>query len=267
MANDRVPDETGSARKRVGLALGGGVVRGISHIGVIAVLERAGIPVDYVAGTSVGAIIATTLCAGWTAERIEAYAREFRWHRILRPVWPVRGFFSFEPLANWLRREIGDPQFSDLTIPLALIITDIETGKPMVIDDGPVVPVVQASCSVPTFIAPVCLNGRLYGEGGVTNMLPVSALRQMGADYVIAVDLFAFSIRGYLGPFGFGLAALEVLLQRSGCGVEKADCLIQPDLSSKTYLRFSKHQELYDLGKQAAQSQLERIRRDLDLVA
>jgi NTE family protein len=251
--------------KRVGLALGGGVVRGLAHIGVLAVLEKAGIPIDYVAGTSVGAIIATAFSAGWPASRIDEHARGFRWHRLIRPALSKRGFFSFEPLANWMRAQFGDLDFDELEKPCAVAVTDIEAGKPVVLRSGRVVPAVQASCSVPGFIAPVELDGRLYGEGGVTNMLPVSALRQMGADYIIAVDLFPFSLREFLGPLGYGLAALEILLQRSGCGVEEADCFLRPDLSGKTYLRFSKHVELYALGRQAAEQELERIRRDLGI--
>jgi hypothetical protein len=87
----------------------------------------------------------------------------------------------------------------------------------------------------------------------------------MGADYVIAVDLFAPTIRRSLGALGYGVAAVEILLQRSGCGVEQADCLIRPDLGGKTYLRFSKLQELYQLGRQAALQKLDCIRHGLSL--
>jgi len=162
--------------KRVGLALGGGIVRGLAHIGVLAVLEEAGIPIDFVAGTSVGAIIAAAYCAGWPVARIEAQARGFRWGHLIRPVWPKRGLVSFEPLANWLRREVGDLCFDDLALPCAVMLTDIEAGAPVLRRTGRIATVVQASCSVPGFSQPVELDGRLYGEGGVTDMLPASAL-------------------------------------------------------------------------------------------
>ena len=211
-----------------------------------------------------GAIIAAVYCAGWPVERIAEEAQAFRWHRLVRPVWPRRGFFSFKPLAEWMRREMGELEFEALPRPCAVMATDIELGEPVVFKSGPLIPAVQASHAVPAFIEPVEIDGRLYGEGGVTDMLPVTALRQMGADYVIAVDLFAFSIRRYLGPLGYGLAALEVLLQRSGGGITDADCLIQPDLSGKTYLQFSKYRELVDLGRQAALESLDQIRADLE---
>ena len=75
----------GMKEKRVGLALGGGIVRGIAHIGVLSVLEEKGVPIDCVSGTSVGAILAGAYCAGWDSDQVVSYAREFRWHRILRP--------------------------------------------------------------------------------------------------------------------------------------------------------------------------------------
>ena len=126
---------------------------------------------------------------------------------------------------------------------------------------------VQASCSVPFFVAPVEIDGRMYVDGGISDMIPVSILRKMGADYIIAVDIFIPKIRRSLGPIGYGLAAVETLLERAGGGIAQADCLIAPDLKGKSYLRFSKYQEMYQLGRDAAQEQLACIRRDLDMQA
>jgi NTE family protein len=254
-----------SPNKRVGLALGGGIARGMAHIGVLEVLTQAGIRVDFVAGTSSGALIGAAFCAGRSVAQLKTYASKFRWWKIVRPVWPTRGFLSFERLERWLIHEIGDQHFDDLKIPLIVVATDLETGRPVVLNQGRIARAIQASCSVPFFVAPVEIDGRLYVDGGISDMVPVSALREMGADYIIAVDIFIPKIRRLLGPLGYGLAAFETLLERSGGGIEQADCLIAPKLKGKTYVRFSKYQEMYQLGREAALEQLPAIRRGLNM--
>jgi NTE family protein len=143
--------------------------------------------------------------------------------------------------------------------------TDIERGEPVYLQQGPLALAVQASCSVPGFVAPVKWQGRWLAEGAISDMLPAEILRQMGADYVIGVDIFAFKIRRWLGPLGYLIAGLEIALERSGLGVDEADSRIVPALAGKTYLRFSRRDELYELGRQAALDQLPAILHDLGM--
>ena len=253
------------SRKRVGLALGGGIVRGLAHVGVLSTLKEGRIPVDYVSGSSVGAIVAITYCAGWTCEAIERFADKFNWWRMLTLTWPSQGLFSFDRLESWMKREIGDLEFADLKIPCTIVATDIHQGKQVYFSEGPVMPAIHASCAVPGFIKPVVIAGRQYCDGAVVNILPVSVAREMGAEYVIGVDLMAFSMKRALGPLKYLWGAVEILLQNSGGGASSADCLIQPDLAGKTYLRFAKRRELYELGRQAALDNLAKIRAELDL--
>ena len=258
MSISNAQDET--PRKRVGLALGGGIVRGLAHIGVLAVLEENHIPVDYVAGTSAGSIIATAFCAGWSAEEIHERALKFRWRHIARPTWPWLGLMSFDRLAVQMVREFGDVHFEDLKIPLTVVATDINTGGPVRFSQGRVAPAVQGSCSLPGLVAPLRLGEHLLCDGGMSDMVPVDVLRDMGAEVVIGVDVFEFKIRRYLGPLGYMLAALEIVLERAGGGIAQADCMITPRLAGKTYLRFSKRREMYELGRQAALEKVACIR-------
>jgi len=252
-------------RKRVGLALGGGVVRGIAHLGVLSVLVEAGVPIDCVSGTSVGALIAAAYASGRSPEELLEQARKFRWTRIIKPVLSRQGFFSFAPLRGWIERELGDLNIEDLGIPCAIVATDLRRGEPAAFVQGNVPLIVQASCSVPGLIVPVELGRRLLCDGGVSDMLPVAILREMGAGYVIAVDVFAFGMRNWLGPLGYLIGGLEILLERSGGGFDEADCLISPPLAGKTYLRFSRSTEIYELGRRAALEKLPNIRRSLGL--
>jgi NTE family protein len=265
LANNGRSAQPCSGRKRVGLALGGGVVRGLAHVGVLSVLEEAGIPIDFISGTSAGSIVAGCYAAGMNAAQLRQYAWQFTWWRLLRPVWPLRGLVSFAGMMRLLSRNLGDLAIEDLKLPLAIAATDIERGQPVYLRQGPLALAVQASCSVPGFVAPVQLQGRWLAEGAMSDMIPVSILRKMGADYVIGVDIFIFKLRRWLGPLGYLVSGLEIALERSGLGVEQADCTIAPELSGKTYMRFSKRDELYELGRQAALAQLPLILRDLEM--
>jgi NTE family protein len=249
--------------KRIGLALGGGVVRGMAHIGVLSVLEQAGIPIDCVAGSSVGSVIGAAYCAGLSPEQLYQFASMVSWWRIARPVWPVRGLVSFQRLERLLMRELGDISFADLRIPFAVVATDLIQAEIVVLHRGKVAPAVRASCSVPGVVVPAELDGRLLCDGNFSDSVPVSVVRQMGASYVIGVDIFTPKIRPNLGPLGYGVAGIEILIQAAGGGIRSADCLISPNLAGKTYLLFSKRDELFELGAQAARSSLAEIRNAL----
>jgi NTE family protein len=235
-------------------------VRGLAHIGVLSVLEREGIPIDYVAGTSAGSLIGAVYSAGLSVEEILEFATRLHWWNIARPVWPVRGFVSFDKMERWLVKELGDLDIADLKLPYAAVATDLRTGQPVCFRQGKLAPAVRASCSVPGVVTPVELDGHLLGDGSLANTVPVSVLREMGADFVIGVDIFQSSIHPRWGPFGMGFTALEILVQRAGGGIVQADCLISPELGGETYLRFSQKERLFDLGAKAAEGSLGCIR-------
>jgi NTE family protein len=151
-----------------------------------------------------------------------------------------------------------------LKIPFAVMATDINTGKPVKLSTGRVAPAVRASASVAGFVTPVELDGKLLVDGSFSDTVPVQAVREMGAEYVIGVDIFTPYIRRWLGPFGYGLAAIEIMVENAGSGVEQADCLIAPQLAGTTYVRFSKWEEFYRLGRQAAEVKLPAILKAID---
>ena len=247
-------------RKQVGLALSGGVMRGAAHVGVIMALEQAGIPIDYVAGVSAGSIVGSLFCAGLSTARMVELSAELRWRTIASPVWPREGLVSFAKLARWLIRIIGDRSFDELSIPFAAGVTDLETGAPVVLRDGKVAVAVHASCAVPGFVVPIRHQGRLLGDGGISFNLPAAAVRAMGADYVIGVDLMQPKLRQHGGPLRYGLTALEVMIERSGGGLDSVDCLITPELAGFTYFDGGRFEDLLPLGQRAAAAQLDTLR-------
>ena len=244
-----------SDRKRVGLALSGGISRGPAHIGVLNVLAQAGISVDCVTGVSAGSIIGAAFCAGVPLEQMNELAVRIGWRRIARLVWPRRGFLSFKKLERFLIDLIGDVDFQQLKIPFAVVATDLLNGEPLVITEGHVASAVHASCAVPGFVEPVEREGRLLGDGGISCNLPGKQVRALGADYVIGVDLMQPHLRRRMGPFRFGVLALETMIERSGGGLDDVDCLIQPQLAGFNSLVFSQGEFLIERGEVAARQQ------------
>jgi NTE family protein len=250
-------------KKKVGLALGAGSVRGFAHIGVLEVLHQAGIPIDYVAGSSVGSLIGAAYCSGMPVEKIEAIAAEFKWHKFAGPSWSGDGLASFEKMEKFIDQVFDQPIFSDLKIPLSIVATDIDSDEAVVISAGRVAPVVRASCSVAGVISPVERNGRRLSDGIFVNAVPVSVVKEMGADYVIGVDVLKPFIRPRGGWIGYLVNALEIALRHAGGGTKSADCLIAPDIGGFSYLRYSKRNLLIERGRQAAEEKLPEIQQAL----
>ncbi len=247
-------------QKRVGLALGGGAVRGFAHLGVIDVLIREGIPIDYVAGTSVGSLIGAAFCTGRSLEEIFAISMKINWLKIVRPHWGSDGLVSFRGIRTLIDENFDTPTFEGLKIPFAVVTTDIDADKGMVLSKGKVGPAVEASCSVSGLVAPVEWSGKRLADGIFVNAVPVSVVQKMGAEYVIGVDVFKPLIRPYWGFLSQIINAFEIVLRHAGGGMESANCLISPDIGGFTYLRFSKRDELIELGRQAAESKLTEIK-------
>ncbi|GAB4530211.1 MAG: patatin family protein [Anaerolineales bacterium] len=252
-------------RPIVGLALGGGVVRGLAHLGVLQTLIEADIPIDIVAGTSAGALMGALYLGGVPLKTGLDLARRTRWAQLVSPVWPRRGLVSSKKMETWLHRQIGDPFFADLPRPFATVALDIQSGERIVFRKGPVAPAVRASCTVAGFMEPMDWHGRQLVDGSFIDTLPVSVARDLGAEYVIGVNIFVPHLRRRWGAWGYLFSVIERMVQNAGGGIQKADCLISPALAGKTYLRFSQADRLYQAGREAAQAALPHLRTDLGL--
>ncbi|MFC2046129.1 patatin-like phospholipase family protein [Chloroflexota bacterium] len=248
-------------RKRVGLALGGGAARGFAHLGVLRVLELAEVPVHCIAGTSVGSVVGALYAAGLDSERLLELALSFRWRQVARLAWPRHGLVSFSKLEGYLTRAIGDVTFSELEVPYAAIAADLATGEQVILTDGSVARAVHASCSIPGIVAPVDLGGRLLVDGGIVNNLPISAVRDLGADVVIAVGLGALPGAHPNGPLRSGIAAIEILIMHAADDPSTAEVHIPiPVWGLASFVRTSGRHRLIALGRQAAEQALPAIR-------
>ena len=177
--------------KKIGLALGSGSARGWSHVGVIQALTEAGIHIECVAGTSVGALVGAVYAAG-KIDTLQDTILQLDWKRIISffdVVLPKSGLIDGKRVADFVREHVREQRIEDLPVPFRAVCTDLTTGREVSIRDGSIIKAVRASISVPGIFTPVRKDGTLLADGGLVNPVPVSTARQMGADFVIAVDL------------------------------------------------------------------------------
>ena len=174
---------------RLGLALGGGAARGFAHIGVIQVLEEAGIRPDLVVGTSAGSLVAALYAHGKTGAELANLALTMDEGAITDWAFPSRGLIRGEALARYVREQTGGQSIEQLKMRLGVVATDLDSGTPILFERGDVGLAVRASSSVPAVFQPVKINGREYVDGGLVSPVPVRFARQMGAEMIIAVDI------------------------------------------------------------------------------
>ncbi len=176
---------------KIGLALGSGSARGWAHIGVIRALADAGIKIKCVAGASIGSLAGAAFALN-KVDMLEDFARQLDWKQIvsfLDITFPRSGLIDGKRITDFFRRHILEVNIEDLPFPYCAVATDLATGSEVVLNEGDLAEAIRASISIPGIFTPVKKNGSLLIDGGLVNPVPVSVVRNMGADYVIAVNL------------------------------------------------------------------------------
>jgi NTE family protein len=176
-------------KKKIGLALGSGSVRGFAHIGVLKVLEEEKVPIDFIAGTSIGALIGAAYASGLNARLLEKIALSTEWRSLVDFTVPKTGFIAGREVEKYIARIIEYKNFSELNIPLNIVATDISKGEKVIFDKGNVAKAVRASISIPGVFKPVKLDKKELVDGGLVDPIPVDVVKEMGAAKIIAVDL------------------------------------------------------------------------------
>ena len=266
-------------RKKVGLALSGGAARGMAHIGVLEVLQSEEIPIDMIAGTSAGALVGALFARNQDAQQLKNEAINIDRRRVVRMLditIPRTGFIEGKKLKSLLRETIGgDIKFSDLKIPLAVVTTDIMTGEEVVFKEGSVLEAVRASISLPIVFTVEKYKGRYLVDGGLTNPVPVSVLREMGADFVIAVNVIPHPADRALAGGGDkaidkrGPNIIHVTTQSLYIGtyamvkssLESADVVIEPRVAHVPPYEFIQARECIQQGEIAARAAVPEIKR------
>ena len=179
-------------RPLIGLALGGGGARGYAHLGVLKALREANIPVDVIAGTSMGAVVGAAYAAGSGVEELEDMATHIRWRQLLRladPTIPRQGVIAGNRLEKYFNTLIMEKEFNQLEKTLIVVATDIMTGEEVRINSGSVARALRASTALPGIFCPIKLGRRLLVDGTITTPVPVEAAVEAGATLIVAVDV------------------------------------------------------------------------------
>jgi NTE family protein len=256
---DIVPVKTPS----IGIALGGGFARGLAHIGVLKVFEEEGIPISFMAGTSVGSVIGAAYCSGVSAKELQEIAALVRFKDFARWTISRYGIASNDRMIGFLKRIVKARTFEELRIPLAVSATDFVTGDPVVFRSGDLIEPVRASCAYPGMFLPVNINGRLLIDGLLAHAVPTVPLREMGAERVLAVYLSAHwvNLNGPRHIFDVIGQSFSIAQQKM-CGLweSAADVILTPDVRGFSYDGFERASELIAAGETVTRAALPNIK-------
>ncbi|MBU1017714.1 patatin-like phospholipase family protein [Patescibacteria group bacterium] len=279
-------------RKKVGLALGGGGARGCAHIGVIKALTEAGIPIDCIAGTSIGSFIGGIYVAG-DIDELERYFLKIKWKDVVKhfdPVIPKKGFFEGGKICQLIDKLLKHKSFQKNRIPFRAVATDLFSGKEEILKNGSLTQAIRASVAIPGIFTPVKRGSTYLIDGGVVNPVPVNVVRNMGADIVIAVDLNHNFIKEkmatkrsygkdkgriykWLAPthpniidvIESSIYMMQDKLTEKNLLIHKPDFLIRPSLRSASIFDFHKAKGLIEEGYKKTRLQIPKIKKELGL--
>ena len=240
---------------KIGLALGGGAARGFSHVGVIAVLEEAGLRPQMVVGTSAGSLVAAIYATGKTSAQLQQTALAMEEVAMTDWMLPIigKGVFRGDALGRYVNQLVGGRLIENMAIPLGIVATDLNSGQAVLFRSGDTGTAVRASSAVPAVFVPVRISGHEYVDGGLVSPVPVRFARQMGADIVIAVDISS-------PPEGNPANdTLQILLQTftimgksiNQYELKEADVVVRPSLTGLRSADFSARKLAIDSGRAA----------------
>lgn len=269
----------------IGLALGGGGMKGLAHVGALSVIEQCGVKPDIIAGTSIGALVGALYAAGMPTASMQQLFADEKIVELIQPRFDGKGLMNANGLRELLELFLPIKEFSKLKTPFMAIACNIETGAEVVIREGSVVDAVLASTAIPGFFAPVQIGNQWMVDGGILNNLPLSALKQAGATKSLAIQLFnetkwsiqlsnqeqglgeatlTQSIANFMlrfAPTGFKVLerALDVMIannERLHLALHPPDVLISPDVSDISIIGFHEARDpIFQRGVEAAKIQ------------
>lgn len=281
---------------KVGLVLSGGGAKGLAHIGVLKVLEEAGVRIDYIGGSSMGAIVGALYSAGYTANQLDSIFEQTNFNILIQDDLPRSAKTFYEkrdsekyaitlPFDNFnvsfpsalsrgqnvynlmskLTLHLNDKEdFSNLPIPFFAVATDVETGEEVILDSGHLPQAISASAAIPSLFSPVMIDGRLLTDGGVVNNYPVKELRRRGADIIIGVD-----VQDTLRKREDLRSVFEILTQINNFPtisdmtekIRNTDIFIKPDITPFSVMSFQKGEEIMLSGEAAARLKMEELKK------
>lgn len=255
-------------RPTVGLALGSGSLRGMSHIGVIRVLEQAGIPIDIIAGTSAGSLVGGAYAAGMSVDELEKAVTRLKWNNIVSFTFPKRSIVHNEPLVSFIESYLGDITIEQLQMPFAAVASDESTGEAHIMRKGSLARAIAASTAIPAVMRPVQYQDKTLVDGAVVHPVPAALARSMGADIVVAVNVCSQDFtKG--APKNFVKSLLNTIDIMSAKLVKEelqmADVIIRPELDH-IQNGFKDFKQYIEAGEQIAEQYTGIIKQQIQLL-
>ena len=265
------PQPVAKRPPKIGLALGGGAARGFAHVGVIQVLEEAGLRPDLVVGTSAGSMVAALYASGRTGSQLQQVAEAMEEAAFTDWTLPIfnRGMLRGEALARYVNVQVGNKLIEQMAMPLGVVATDLQSGSGVLFQRGDTGTAVRASSAVPALFLPVKIGGQEFVDGGLVSPVPVRFARQMGAEVVIAVDISS-------APEGNAAAdTVRILLQTfaimgksiNGHELRDADIVVRPALAGVGGADFTARRRAIEAGRAAMQRLLPQLKAAMEAKA
>ena len=282
-------------RQKIGLVLSGGGAKGFAHIGVLKVLEQAGVKIDYIGGTSIGAVVGGLYASGYNATQIDSIFRDTNFKNLITdfiprssknfyekrndelyafslpvnkfkvgiPVALSKGMYNYNLLTRLTNKVRHVRDFNKLPIPFLCIATDIETGEQVVLDKGYLPQALLASSAFPSLFSPVEMNGKLLVDGGVSNNYPIDEIRKLGADVIIGVDV-QDDLKDRKGLNDATKILVQItnlqMIQKMRINRASTDIYIKPEVNNFGIISFDDTPEIIKKGEEAAFSVFEKIK-------
>ena len=283
-----------SQKPKLGLVLSGGGAKGIAHVGILKAMEKAGLRPDYIAGTSMGAIIGGLYSIGYSADQIESIIRSINWEeilsnnipmnyisyeekeyynrflielpvesgRILLPMGLIEGQMLSEILNHYTWPAMEYKHFDELPIPFRCIATDVSTGQPIIFEKGSLAEALRASMAIPTAFSAVEIDSTIAVDGGVVDNFPADVLKQMGADIIIGMNVTLGFVHASEVTTMTGILLQMSMLssnEKLPENIAMCDVYIQPDMSGYSNASFSKYDEIIKIGDEAAMKSMKQL--------
>lgn len=253
---------------RVAVVLGSGGVRGMAHVGVLEVLEEAGVPIDIIVGCSAGSLVGSLYCDNPCIEDVKEAVSRLKSHHLLDfDIWNSRyGLCQGRTMRKILDDNLEATTFKELKIPLVVVATDLNSGELVPIAEGDLVKAVEASCSIPFVFVPIEFNGRILVDGGTINPVPVMVAKDLHPDIIIAVDLCELlppTFPSNLFSVFMRSAEIAFTWQNEVC-TRHADVVIRPKMCDVGTFNDEAKYSLYCAGKAAAEEALPQIKKLLE---
>lgn len=257
-------------RLKIGLALGGGGPKGLAHIGVIKVLEENNIPIDFIAGTSIGAMIGGFYACKKDIRQVEKLAIDFDRKTAFSLLDPSfrQGFLGGRKVANFIKKHTDNLRFKDSKIPFFVVATNLKNGEAVVMSEGDISTAIRASISLPVIFRPIKRNGLLLCDGGLSLPVPVEVLKKVGADLIIAVNLNVDYFnnddkkKSKLGIYSISEISSKILLQNLAYqNTKEADLVINPKVGNVHWKNLLDGVDVISIGENATREIIPQLKK------